>query len=174
MTKKTGVRVLVGLGVMLLVVVTIHIVRHPWWPYCVRTAIDANSGTLARRTYVCDCKVRETVEETAFSREVSRLGITVDEGRHWRSAGGRYGYLIGDCKMITWAMDALGMPDAERSAILAETLAIIRAKDVDMMRISEIMTQLGKELSQVTERELNRQVKRRDAAGKTVKDDPTE
>lgn len=170
MAKKRRIRVLGGIVVVLLVVVTIHIVRHPWWPYCVRTVIDANSGDLARRTYVCDCKVGETIEETAFSREVRRRGVAAAKGRHWRSAGGRYGYLLGHCKAMAWMMDALKMADMERSALLAETLAIVQTEDADWKSLVDMRTRLGKKLRQLTEREIEARAGRRAAVARKIQD----
>jgi hypothetical protein len=162
--------VLGGIAAVLLLLVTIHILRHPWWLYCARTAIDVHSGDIARRTYVCDRKVRETIEETAFSREVRRLGIALPEGRYWRSAGGRYGYLIGDCRLVVLAMDELRMPDAERAVLLKEILTIIQAKDIDRRRLENIQTELGKQLRQLTERELNMRAEKRAAVAKKIKE----
>ncbi len=155
MTKKKGLRVLGAIGVALLLLMVLLSWTHSWWLYHVRTAIDVNSGDIARQTFVCGRQVRQDTEESAFSREVRRLGIAGPKGRHWRTvtaktalssetARGPYGNLINECNLIMWFLDRFKVPDAERSAVLSETLTVLQAGD--MIELSHLESRLGKKL----------------------------
>ena len=149
MTKEKGLRALGAVGVVLLLLTALLSWTHSWWLYHVRIAIDVNSGDIARQTYLCGRQISEDIQESAFSREVRRLGIAVPKGRHWRSIEDRYTSLVTDCRMTISAMDRLKMPDAERSTRLVEMLAIMQAEDIDMRRLGEMMSQLGQKLLQL-------------------------
>lgn len=155
MTKKKGFRVLGAIGVVLLLLMALLSWARPWWLYCVRTVIDVNSGDIARQTYLCGRQINEDIQESAFSREVRRLGIAVPKGRHWRTvtaktalrsetAGGPYGNLINECNLIMWFLDRFKVPDAERSAVVSETLTVLQAGD--MIELSCLESRLGKTL----------------------------
>lgn len=162
MTRKMRVRVWIGIGIAVLLLAALPLLNESW-VYRVCTDLDVTSGDIARRSYVLGRMVGESTEETPFSKEVRRLGIATPGGRYWRrmltqtfrgASHPYYGSLIGDCRMMIMVMDAVKMPDAERAALLKETLAIMQAKNVDTTRLREMMTDLGDQLVQPNEREI--------------------
>jgi len=155
MTKEKGLRALGAVGVVLLLLTALLSWTRPWWLYRVCTAIDVNSGDIARQSYLCGRQISEDIHESAFSREVRRLGIAGPKGRHWRTvttktalssetAHGPYGNLINECNLIMWFLDRFEVPDAERSAVLSETLTVLQAGD--MIELSHLESRLGKNL----------------------------
>ena len=96
--------------------------------FSIKDDCDINSGDVRRQIYVCFFRIKNEIHETAFSREVRRLGILVGEERIWKSTYKKvltikciyipFGGTIAKCNFLIEMFDVAKVSDQDRLEIL--------------------------------------------------------
>jgi hypothetical protein len=135
--KTCEARILL-LGILLAVVLLwLHpLLGHPWI-FSAHEDIDINSGDIRHQVYVCSFRVKDGIEESAFSREVRRLGIAIPTPPVWKRVQTRflvssicvdytYGPAIGACNSLLAVLTESNASDQDRRIILQKFLATLQ------------------------------------------------
>ena len=124
------------------------------------TYIDANSGDLRIETTVFGFCIRDTIKVTPFSQEVRRLGIAIQQDRHWRPVLTEEGLLMGshtDCRLggvpdlLGWIVSLFErgrVSDQERLVVGERILGILKNEESDRADITDELTVLSKKVNE--------------------------